>query len=134
MTGHRPPAYYLLSAGLVSTLIFDTVFAWRVLMDGYRTGESADAGGLLFYVIFFGAAALHPSMDLLLRPAPNIRTRLTWRRLTLLAGASLMAPGALVIQELREDDIDVAIIVAGSVVLFVLPSYEAEELLAHDSS
>lgn len=119
MPGDRPPAYYLLSAGLVSTLIFDTIFAWRRLMDG--TGEPTHAGWLLFFVFFFGAAALHPSMDALpKRPALDVRTRLTWRRLALLAGATLMAPGALAIQEARGEDIDVAVIVGGSVVLFLL--------------
>jgi two-component system sensor histidine kinase/response regulator len=51
---------------------------------------------------------------------PDPETRLTRRRLVLLAAASLMAPGVLALQAARGEPLDVPVIVAGSVVLFLL--------------
>ena len=51
-------------------------------------------------------------------PAP--RTGLTRARLTSLAGASLMAPAILAIQALRDQRLDIPVIVAGCGLLFLL--------------
>ena len=83
-----------------------------------RSAGPIDAVWMLCYVAL-GLAALHPSMVSLSEPTPP-STRLTRTRLALLAGASLMAPAMLVIQAVREEPIDVAVIAGGSVVLFLL--------------
>jgi len=118
--GRRPFAYYPLVAGLVCTLAFDAAYTATLLAGTYRVGSPVDALELLFMVLM-GTAALHPSMtelsdDTVLDP----ETKLTRRRLALLAGASLMAPGVLALQWARGEPLNVPVIVGGSVVLFLL--------------
>jgi hypothetical protein len=54
---------------------------------------------LLGFVVF-GATGLHPSMRELTEPVAEPNTRLPWRRLALLTGASLIAPLLLLSQTL----------------------------------
>ena len=117
--GRRPPSYYYLSTGLVLVLAFDAAYSAMTLAGTYETGSLIDAWELLFYV-FFGVAALHPSMADLSTIVPHPETKLTWRRLGLLAVASLMAPGVLALQAARGEAIDAFVIVGGSAVLFLL--------------
>jgi diguanylate cyclase (GGDEF)-like protein/PAS domain S-box-containing protein len=120
VSGERPFAYHLLVVGVVLTLIFDVAYAVMTQAGTYQTGSTIDALEMLFLVLL-GTAALHPSMaelsdDTVLHP----ETKLTRRRLTLLAAASLMAPAVLALQAARGEPIDVPVIVGGSVVLFLL--------------
>ena len=120
VSGSRPFAYYPLVAGLMCTLAFDAAYTVTSLADTYHTGSPVDALEMLF-LVFLGTAALHPSMvelsdGVVLEP----QTRLTRRRLVLLAAASLMAPGVLALQWARGEPLDVPVIVVGSVVLFLL--------------
>ena len=118
--GKRPFAYYPLSASTASLLTFDAAYAATTLAGAYETGSPIDSFELLFYVLF-GVAVLHPSMvELSDRIVPHPETRLTSRRLALLAAASLMAPGVLALEALRGQSIDVPVIVVGSAVLFLL--------------
>jgi signal transduction histidine kinase len=116
--GHGTAASRLLTVGLVALLAADTVWGLSVLSGGWDAGGPVDATWIVFY-LGVGLAALHPSMVSLSEPAAP-STRLTRTRLALLAGASLMAPAVLVIQGLRNEPIDVAVIAGGSVVLFLL--------------
>jgi PAS domain S-box-containing protein len=115
----RPPAYYLLSGGLIFLLGADTAYAATQLTGTYETGNPIDAGWLLSYV-FLGTAALHPSMRELSEPISDPEAKLTWRRLALLTATSLIAPAILAYQAAFDDHVDVFVIVGGSVVLFVL--------------
>jgi diguanylate cyclase (GGDEF)-like protein/PAS domain S-box-containing protein len=118
--GERPFAYYGMVMGLVSLLIFDTAYGLSVLFDTYETGNPIDALELLLFV-FTGAAVLHPSMaELSDRSVHEPETRLTRRRLVLLAAASLVAPGLLALQWARKETIDVPVLAGGSAVLFLL--------------
>jgi len=118
--GERPFAYYPLVAGLVCTLIFDAGYGITTLAGTYETGNQIDAFEMLFLVLF-GTAALHPSMkELSDGVVLNPETKLTRRRLVLLAAASLMAPGVLALQWARGASLNIPVIVAGSVVLFLL--------------
>jgi diguanylate cyclase (GGDEF)-like protein/PAS domain S-box-containing protein len=117
--GRRPPAYFPLSVALVLLLTFDAAYAATTLAGTYQTGGPLDALELLSYVLF-GVAALHPSMADLSETVLRPETKLTWRRLALLAAASLMAPGVLALQAARGETIDVPVIVGGSGVLFLL--------------
>ena len=118
--GERPFAYYLLVGGVLCTMAFDASYTVSTLAGTYETGGLVDALEMLFLVLL-GTAALHPSMtelsDGIVR---DPETRLTRRRLVLLAAASLMAPGVLALQAVRGEPLDVPVIVAGSVVLFLL--------------
>ena len=116
--GGGTAASHLLTLGLVALLAADTVYGLSLLNGGWDAGGPVDATWVVFY-LGVGLAALHPSMVSLSEPAPP-STRLTRTRLAPLAGASLMAPAVLVIQTLRDEPVDVAVIAGGSVVLFLL--------------
>jgi diguanylate cyclase (GGDEF)-like protein len=116
--GARTVAYRLLGLALVLLLGADIGYAVLNLVSSYE-GGLIDTGWLLSYVAW-GTAALHPSMRSLSEVAPDRARRFSHRRLALLAMTSLMAPAVLAEQGLRHQPIDVAAIVVGSVVLFLL--------------
>jgi diguanylate cyclase (GGDEF)-like protein len=116
--GARTAAYRLLGLALLLLLAADAVYAVLNLVSSYE-GGLVDAGWLLSYVVW-GAAALHPSMRSMSEVAPDQAARFFRWRLALLAMTSLMAPAVLAEQGLRHQSIDVAAIVLGSVVLFLL--------------
>jgi diguanylate cyclase (GGDEF)-like protein len=116
--GARTVAYRLLGVALVLLLGADIGYAVLNLVSSYE-GGLIDAGWLLSYVVW-GTAALHPSMRSLSEVAPDRAVRFSHWRLGLLATTSLMAPAVLAEQGLGEQPIDVAAIVLGSVVLFLL--------------
>ena len=116
--GRGTAASRLLNLGLGALLVADTVYGLSLLHGGWEAGGLGNATWIVYY-LGLGLAALHPSMVSLSEPAPP-SSRLTRTRLALLAGASLMAPAVLVIQTLRGEPIDVAVIAGGSVVLFLL--------------
>ena len=120
VSGRRPFAYYPLVAGLFCTLLYDAAYSLATLEGSYETGSPIDASEMLFLVLF-GTAALHPSMaDLSDGLVLDPETKLTRRRLVLLAAASLMAPGLLALQAVRGERDSISVIVGGSVVLCLL--------------
>jgi two-component system sensor histidine kinase/response regulator len=76
-----------------------------------------------------GTAALHPTVDRLSQPAPDLKVKPSRRRLVLLAGVSLLGPTVLAIQVARGEQVDVPLIIGGSVVLFSLVLVRMEGLL-----
>lgn len=125
--GVRTPAYYFLALGILTMLVSDVVYTGASIAGTYHSGDLLDAGWLLSYVCF-GAAALHPSMGALTTPAARGEVRFSPRRLALLVAASLAAPSVLMIQYLRGEEIDVPVIFAGSVALFLLVSFRMAAL------
>jgi diguanylate cyclase (GGDEF)-like protein/PAS domain S-box-containing protein len=118
--GERPFSYYAMVTGLVSLLVFDAAYAATTLIGTYQNGNAIDALEILSFV-FAGVAVLHPSMvDLSDKTVLEPETKLTRRRLALLAAASLMAPLLIALQWARGGTIDVPVLVGGSVVLFLL--------------
>ena len=118
--GERPFSYYAMVTGLVSLLVFDAAYAATTLIGTYQNGNPIDALEILSFV-FAGVAVLHPSMvDLSDKTVLEPETKLTRRRLALLAAASLMAPLLIALQWARGGTIDVPVLVGGSVVLFLL--------------
>jgi diguanylate cyclase (GGDEF)-like protein len=86
----------------------------------YDQGLLIDIPWLLGFVLF-GATGLHPSMAELTQPVVQPNTRLSWRRLALLTGASLIAPVLLLSQTLlARDRVDGTAIGAASMLLFLL--------------
>ena len=126
--GVRTPAYYFLGLSLITLLICDVWFGAAELAGTYESGGLIDAGFLLSYVLG-GTAALHPTVDSLSQPAPDLEVKLSRRRLVLLAGVSLLAPTVLAIQAARGEQVDVPLIIGGSVVLFSLVLVRMEGLL-----
>jgi diguanylate cyclase (GGDEF)-like protein/PAS domain S-box-containing protein len=121
VSGRRPFAYYPLVAGLFCNVFYDVVYSkLDTLEKTYSTGNPIDALEMLFLVLF-GTAALHPSMaDLSDGVVPEPQTKLTRRRLVLLAAASLMAPGLLALQAAQGESGSIAVVVVGSVVMSLL--------------
>jgi diguanylate cyclase (GGDEF)-like protein len=117
--GRRVPALRLIIGAVVAFLLADYVYAALALNDSYQTGQVVDAGWLLG-VVCWGASALHPSMREVARPIEPTEVRFSGWRLLLLAAASLMAPAVLVIQWVDREPIDIPVIAAGCVVLFLL--------------
>src|SRR6266508_6345158 len=118
--GARLPALRLLAGAVALWLVYDTIYALLVQYGNYDQGQIIDVMWLPGFVLF-GAGALHPSMAELTQPVVEPTWRLTWRRLSLLAGASLIAPGLLVSQTvLDHGKIDGLAIGAASMLLFLL--------------
>jgi diguanylate cyclase (GGDEF)-like protein len=79
------------------------------------------AGAAALWLVLFGATGLHPSMAELTQPVAQPHTRLSWRRLALLTGASLIAPLLLLSQTvLARGRVDGLAIGAASMLLFLL--------------
>jgi len=117
--GRHVTSLWILIGALVSFLLADFPYAVMAFQGSYETGNIVD-GGWLLGSAFFAAAALHPSMRHVAEPVDPAERRFGVWRLVLLAGASLMAPTVLVIQAASGQPIDVPVIAAGCVILFVL--------------
>ena len=118
-SGSRTPAFYMLVLSIVSLLTVDSIYGLIELNADYETGALLDAGWLAYYFLW-AAAALHPSMRTLSEPLPETETRLTKRRLVLLAAASLLAPALQLAQASRGIVSDVSVIAVGAACLFLL--------------
>jgi len=117
--GRKVPALMMLLAALVTLLAADFAYAGLALADGYWTGHPVEIGWLASSVLYAGAA-LHPSMREVAAPMGTGEVRLSSWRIVLLAIASLMAPVVLLVQWLAGMPIDVPIIAAASIILFLL--------------
>ena len=114
----RAPSFLLLVASIVLLLVADEVYG--VSPSSYRSGSWIDAGWLLSYVLWAGAA-LHPSMRMLSEPLqrPYRRLRVSPGRIAVLTGALLAPPTVLVIQKTRGARLEIPAIVIASFVISV---------------
>ncbi len=126
IAGRRPvtnPAFQLLAIGILLQTLTDIVYAAQVLEDGYVLGTALDLGWLLTYCAI-GAAALHPSMVELTRPAVERDTVASRWRLASLAFAGLIAPGLLVAEMVRGEITgqaqDVVVVASATAILLLL--------------
>ncbi len=119
LPGNRSLAYVFVCVSLIATLTSDVLYTVAVLDETYKLGSPMDYGWLLAYTLW-ATAALHPSMRLLTEPVPSRSSRLTSRRIALLAGASLLAPVVLAIEYARGNFFSLPVIVGGTVVIFLL--------------
>jgi diguanylate cyclase (GGDEF)-like protein/PAS domain S-box-containing protein len=117
--GARHTSYYLLCGSLLSLLIADSAYTIGLLNNTYHTGSPVDAGYLLSY-LFWGAAALHPSMTKLTRPGQPQTMKITRRRLVFLTVVTLLAPFVRILATLRHTDLPPLTTVIPTVVLFLL--------------
>jgi signal transduction histidine kinase len=122
--GQRPAAYSLLGLSIVSLLMADTTLGVLSLETANDAGYIAPGSPLdalfLVFPIFAGAAALHPSMAVVATAdAPAAPRRPGWR-LALLGGAAILAPGVQMVEWLRGRPIEVPVVAAGSIVMFLL--------------
>jgi diguanylate cyclase (GGDEF)-like protein len=91
-TEMRAFSYRLIGASLTALIVADTLYAFGSLDGWYGTGNPIDIGWILSY-IFWGTAALHPSMRKLTEKGETERARFTRRRLVVYALAVLAIPG-----------------------------------------
>jgi diguanylate cyclase (GGDEF)-like protein len=118
--GARLPALRLLAGAAALWLVYDTIYALVLQYGDYDQGLLIDVPWLLGFVMF-GATGLHPSMGELTQPVAHPNTRLSWRRLSLLTGASLIAPVLLLSQTvLARGRVDGLAIGIASMLLFLL--------------
>ena len=115
--GRRATAFYLLTASIVSLLTTDSLYTYALLQNTYHHQLSLDAGWIAYYLLW-GAAALHPSMRTLEQPSRAPRVRLTRVRLSMLAGASLIAQAIRFGQELG--NAETLVLICASVLLYLL--------------
>jgi diguanylate cyclase (GGDEF)-like protein/PAS domain S-box-containing protein len=118
--GRRAPSMYLMGAAGLALFLTDTLYTYiSVTGEVYNQSGYLEAGWGLFYLLW-GAAALHPSMRNLSDKAPDVEPGMSRPRLLLLGGASLIAPGVMLIRLGRADAADMPVLIGASVMLFVL--------------
>jgi diguanylate cyclase (GGDEF)-like protein/PAS domain S-box-containing protein len=118
-TGKRQPAFYFLLLSSVAMLITDFAYGVVTLDNAFSHQLILDVGWISFY-LFWGAAALHPSMRALELPGPDSEPRLRPLRLGLLFGATLIAPALELDNVVRHNSLDLVTTIVVSGVLFAL--------------
>ena len=119
-SGTRNAAAYFLVLGIGFMLGADALFGADVMAGVPETGVIADIGWLFSY-IFFGMAALHPSMRMLDQSAETSTPgRVSFRRLSMLSVVALAGPAWLTIRYSRGESSDVVAIAVSSAILFLL--------------
>jgi len=117
--GRRPVSFLLLAGNLFAIFAADTMYVMQQLNGSYQTGNFLD-GIWLCGNLALGAAALHPTVGRVSERASTEDMRLTPVRLTVLAGAALIAPVTLVVQDLLGSLHDVPVIAGACAILFML--------------
>ncbi|MGV9498468.1 putative bifunctional diguanylate cyclase/phosphodiesterase [Streptomyces sp. NPDC003642] len=114
------PAARLLLLGTLTLLCTDIAYGILQLDGTWRAGTVLGSGWLVFCTAW-GLAALHPSMAELTEPCSPPQSQLPpWRRLLVLAVASLVPPVLLVIEANVGDVSDATVLAASSGALYVL--------------
>jgi len=118
-TGKRRSALYLLALSIITLLVTDFAYGVLTLDNAYTHQVILDVGWIAFY-LFWGAAALHPSMVELEEPAPDVEPRTPRLRLLLLTCAVLVAPVLEIVKQAHESDMDMVLMIGVSALLFAL--------------
>jgi signal transduction histidine kinase len=122
--GQRPAAYSLLVLSVGSLLLADTTLGVLSLESANDAGYIAPGSPLdalfLVFPLLAGAAALHPSMAAVATAdAPTAPRRPGWR-LAVLGAAAILGPGVQLIEWTRGRPIEVPVVAAASIVMFLL--------------
>jgi signal transduction histidine kinase len=130
--GPRQTAFWLFTASLAVLLATDTAYAYAQTNGLYQinslSGKLLDAGWLTFYLLL-GASALHPSMRTLVERDLRTRSRVGSGRLVFLAGAVVLAPIAVVLENMRGEHGDTSLIAIICGILFVMVVYRMSGLV-----
>jgi signal transduction histidine kinase len=113
----RTPAFALLLVGLLTQLVGDT--AVGLAAPSFSVGSWSDWPFMASY-IFWGAAALHPSMRELGRPPTNVETRVSRLRVFVLGCALLSFPAVRVIADVRHKPVGVWVVAALSALVAIV--------------
>ncbi|GAA3358242.1 bifunctional diguanylate cyclase/phosphohydrolase [Saccharopolyspora gregorii] len=117
--GPRPPAFFLLVANLLAFLGADSIYVLQRIDGSYAAGNFLDVLWLAGNIAL-GAAGLHPTMAAVAQAGPGKDLNLSPLRVTMLAAASLIAPGVLVLENSRVSEGSVNAIAVACAVLFLL--------------
>ncbi len=120
--GRKPVSFYLLGTGVAALFVTDAIYGWLLLNNasGYTPGSGPlEAGWALFYILL-GAAALHPSMRTVSDRQPEVDTTVSNARLAFLGGACLLAPATQAVAAARGQQVDLAVVLSATIVLFIL--------------
>jgi diguanylate cyclase (GGDEF)-like protein/PAS domain S-box-containing protein len=118
--GKRQPAFYLLVGGIACMLATDDIYGWLQLHNAYSHSQLWLDAGWMFFYLFWGAAALHPSMREVSEVEAEREPRLTALRMSLLAGATLIAPVLQIFKVIDLRNWDLVFVAGSSVLLFGL--------------
>jgi signal transduction histidine kinase len=110
----RTVAYRYLTVSILFLLVADEIYS--LAPDRYADASWLDAGWLLSYV-FWGVAALHPSMRALSKPKATRGPRLSTLRVIVLGAALATAPAVLIIERARGKGIDAVAVALGAAAL-----------------
>jgi signal transduction histidine kinase len=117
--GQRSVAYWLLGVSVVALLAADAAFGVVILHGEYSPGGPID-GGYILFLVGCGAAALHPSMAQLGVATEVVAGRRPRGRLVMLGAAAVLAPGVQMVEWFRGHPIEVPVVAAGSILMFLL--------------
>jgi signal transduction histidine kinase len=117
--GRRPAAFWLLGLSVTALLVADTAYGVVSLREPVLPGSPIDAGWCAF-LVGCGAAALHPSMAFVAAPGAPLALRRPRWRLALLGAAAILAPTVQLLEWARGRPIEVPVVAAGSIVMFLL--------------
>jgi signal transduction histidine kinase len=124
--GQRPAAYWLLGLSVVALLVADTTLGVLSLETASKAGYVAPGSPIdgLFMVVLLGccgAAALHSSMADVAAPSPPVTARRPGPAAAAgRGGAAILAPAVQMLEWLRGRPIEVPLVAAGSIVMFLL--------------
>jgi diguanylate cyclase (GGDEF)-like protein/PAS domain S-box-containing protein len=119
--GRRTPAFYLILGGFGALLTAEGLHSWLDLHGGYASGSGSLELGWIAFAVLFGSAALHPSMRDVSEPSSDLTPPpITPGRLAFLGAASLLPPLAQAMQAMRNEPLDLPVVLAATVILFVL--------------
>jgi signal transduction histidine kinase/CheY-like chemotaxis protein len=112
-------SFRLLVAGAVVLPGVDVLYGLQELDGSYVAGSWLDGGWMLMTVLW-GTAALHHSMRTLHEHAPRPVIILTWRRLILLGGASLVGPIVLAMHSADGSRVELSLMLVAAALSTVL--------------
>jgi diguanylate cyclase (GGDEF)-like protein/PAS domain S-box-containing protein len=115
------PSFLLLTLAVFLQVAADVASTAPLVAGTYQAGALPDLGWLLSY-LFFGVAALHPSMASSLEYRDGRGDQLSRRRLVLLGGAAVAIPALLLTETNRGHSFDLYVASGGAtlIVLVVL--------------
>jgi len=125
----RTRSVQLLTLGTVGLLVSDVSYGLEQLHGSFHSGSVVVLGWAVFFGAW-GAAALHPSMTELTRPASRPPAVTSPIRLTVLMLASFIAPAVLFIQSVTGQSHDDSVIAVFSAVLYLLVLLRLWEMAA----
>jgi diguanylate cyclase (GGDEF)-like protein/PAS domain S-box-containing protein len=118
-TGRRRPTFFLVVASILALLVTDVLDGVLRLHGVHHHQLGLDGGRILLY-LFWGAGALHPTMDSLSDPGAERAPRLAPSRLLMLAAATLIAPVLEYFDARTHHEADLVFISIASIILFGL--------------